>query len=271
MIQAVFIDIDGTLINSQKNISENTKNVIKRCIEKNIKIILASGRSRNDTLKYQSEIKSSPYIISSNGADSYDIEEKKEICSEPIPKKVANKLLLYAQKHNCKINLNYDDKVVMNISFYPDEKDKERTNEELMEIILKEKIVQCVILSRELEKIKEFKTYLQKEIPEVKIENQSKRLSNPESKPSSSYYCDITSSRVSKGNAVEQVCEYLNVKKENIVVIGDGENDITMFEKTSNSVAMGNATEKVKRRANYITDTNDEEGVANFLERILKE
>ena len=93
----------------------------------------------------------------------------------------------------------------------------------------------------------------------IKIENESKRLKNPDLKPSSNYYCDITSLLISKGKAVQKMCEYLKLKCEEIAVIGDGENDISMFEVTDNSVAMENAMEEVKEKANFVTNSNDEE------------
>lgn len=115
-----------------------------------------------------------------------------------------------------------------------------------------------------------FKKYLAKECKEVKIENESKKLKNPNLKPSKNYYCDITSKKVSKGNAVQKICEYLKIKPEEIVTIGDGENDISMFEITPNSVAMGNSLKTVKEKAKYETTSNDENGVAKVLNKILE-
>ncbi len=93
MIKAVFIDIDETLTNSKREVTEKTLDQIKRCIEKGILIILTSGRARKDAINYQKQIGASPYIISSNGAPCYDELEEKEIFIEPIKKQVANQLL----------------------------------------------------------------------------------------------------------------------------------------------------------------------------------
>ena len=81
-------------------------------------------------------------------------------------------------------------------------------------------------------------------------------------------YCDITSSKVSKGNAVKKICEYLKLEKDEIIVIGDGENDLSMFEETPNSVAMRNGIQIVKQKAKEITLSNDEDGVAKVLEKL---
>ncbi len=268
MIKAVFIDIDDTLLTSNREITKETKDAIEKCIKKGIKIILASGRSRKEAIDYQKEFKTSPYIISSNGASCYDITENKEIYNESINKNIVLDLLKYSNENNYKIKLNYKDRLVLNQSFYPDEKDKELPKEELEKIAQKEEVVQCVVSNRELEKMQEFKKYLEENFTEIKIENESKRLKNPELKPSKNYYCDITSKKVSKGNAVKNICEYLKIDTNDIITIGDGENDISMFEVTPNSVAMENAVPQAKQKSKYQTLSNDENGVAIVLEKI---
>ena len=92
MIKAVFIDIDETLVNSNREVTPKTMQEIKRCVQKGIKIILASGRSRKEAIEYQKEIGASPYIISSNGASAYDATKQVEIYNEVLPKKIANKI-----------------------------------------------------------------------------------------------------------------------------------------------------------------------------------
>lgn len=267
MIKAIFIDIDGTLLNSKREITTNTKKAIKECIEKGIKVILASGRSRAITLEYQQLAGTSPYIISSNGADVYDIEKDIEIYNEPLNKETIKDMFYFSQKDDYKMNLNYDFKLVMNRMFYPDDKDYVKTEEEIYNIIEKEKIVQCVVANKDIEKIIEFKKYLKENLLGVKIENESKRLKDMNLKPSNHYYCDITSLGASKGRAIKMLCEYLELENSEIIAIGDGENDISMFEITDNSIAMKNATDEVKKKANYITDSNDEDGVAKVLEK----
>lgn len=268
MIKAVFIDIDETLTNSKREVSEKTLYEIKRCRQKGIDIILTSGRARKDAINYQEQVGASPYIISSNGASCYDELKKKEIFKEPIKKEIAKQLLEYAHENGYTIKFNYNDEMVLNKAAYPDEKDKEKTIQELENIIENENILQCVFSSSDIEKLIKFKSYLENNFQGVKIVNESKKLKNLELKPSKNYYCDITSQSVSKGNAVFAMCKYLNLKKEEIIAIGDGENDISMFNITPNSIAMGNSLEYVKKHARYITTSNDEDGVAKVLEKL---
>jgi len=268
VIKAVFIDIDETLTNSKREVTEKTLDQIKRCIEKGILIILTSGRARKDAINYQKQIGASPYIISSNGASCYDELEEKEIFIEPIKKQVANQLLEYVEENGYTIKFNYKDEIVINKAVFLDEKDKEKTLEELKNIIETENIVQCVVSSSDIEKMMELKSYVTKDFHDVKIVNESKRLKNLELKPSKNYYCDIASATISKGKAVHMICQYLNLDEKEIITIGDGENDISMFNITPNSVAMGNALEYIKRQAKYITSSNDEDGVAKVLEKL---
>lgn len=268
-IKAVFIDIDGTTLNDDEKITEKTKNAIHECRKKGIRIIIASGRSTNATLKLQEEFNTSPYLISSNGAAAFDVVQKQEILSNEMEKDGVLKLLGYAQKNNYKISLQYGQEVALNEAFYEDEKKMVKDNNELIEIINTKKIIQCVMCNRNFEKMYEIEKFVQG-ISNVKIVNKSKRMSNPDLLPSKSYYCDITSVNSTKGNAVDVVSKYLGLKKNEIVVIGDGENDISMFKVTPNSIAMGNAVDDIKKEANFVTDTNNNDGLAKVLEKILK-
>ncbi|HCF65662.1 MAG TPA: hypothetical protein DER13_05385 [Clostridiales bacterium] len=107
--------------------------------------------------------------------------------------------------------------------------------------------------------MKVFRDYIKNECVGIAVANESKRFKNPDLKPSRNYYCDVASVKVSKGNAVKAVCEYFEIKPEEIVTIGDGENDLSMFELTPNSVAMGNSLPEIKEKANYVTASNDED------------
>lgn len=270
MIKAVFIDIDETLTNSQREVTEKTKLEIKKCVENGIKIILTSGRSRREAMDFQEQIGTSPYIVSSNGASAYDAEDGVEIYNERIDPQMVLQLIKHSRENGYRIKLNYKDLLVMNEAAYPDEKDKEVSYEELERVAVEEQVVQCVITSTDFEKMKVFRDYIKNECVGIAVANESKRFKNPDLKPSRNYYCDVASVKVSKGNAVKAVCEYFEIKPEEIVTIGDGENDLSMFELTPNSVAMGNSLPEIKEKANYVTSSNDEDGVAKVLGFIIK-
>jgi hydroxymethylpyrimidine pyrophosphatase-like HAD family hydrolase len=83
------------------------------------------------------------------------------------------------------------------------------------------------------------------------------------------YYLDITHPLANKGIALSELARLLAVPREEIAVIGDGGNDIAMFERSGLSIAMGNAGPEVQQAADFVTDSNREDGFANAVERFI--
>ena len=83
------------------------------------------------------------------------------------------------------------------------------------------------------------------------------------------YFFDIVNNNVSKGNAIKYLLKVLNINKENSICFGDSINDIEMFKSVGISVAMGNSIEEIKNIADYITDTNDNDGISKFFDKYL--
>jgi Cof subfamily protein (haloacid dehalogenase superfamily) len=83
------------------------------------------------------------------------------------------------------------------------------------------------------------------------------------------YYLDITHPLANKGTALAQIAQLLAVPLAEIAVIGDGSNDVAMFERSGLSIAMGNASPEVRRAADLVTDSNVEDGFANAIERFI--
>lgn len=84
------------------------------------------------------------------------------------------------------------------------------------------------------------------------------------------YYVDVTPVEANKGAVVEDLCKVLKIPRSSVVTIGDMPNDILMFKKSGYSIAMGNAADEVKSAANYVTESNDEEGFAKSVEYFLE-
>jgi Cof subfamily protein (haloacid dehalogenase superfamily) len=83
------------------------------------------------------------------------------------------------------------------------------------------------------------------------------------------YYLDVTHRLADKGSALSLLAQYVNVPLAEIVSIGDGHNDIPMFERSGLSIAMGNASPEVQRAADFVTDRNSEDGFAHAVERFI--
>ena len=83
------------------------------------------------------------------------------------------------------------------------------------------------------------------------------------------FYLEIISKKISKGQGIRQVCEYIGIRPEEVIAFGDAENDISMIQVAGMGIAMGNAEPAVKEVADRITLTNNEDGIAVALEQIL--
>ena len=267
MYKAVFIDIDGTLKNDLGEITDKTKETIKKVVKTGIKVIICSGRPVKSTVEISKMCSASEYVITSNGAYGYNYKENKCIFKNQMEKEACIKLY-YLSKEN-------DTGFVMNTEkgrYITKKTDKESDimlNEPIESFLEKIDVMQCLIQDRSFEKIRDLKPEVEK-IKNVGIKNQSKALTNPKEKPRKVTYFDVADEKTSKGYGVENMCKELNIDLKDAISIGDDYNDVTMFEKTGLSVAMGNANDEVKSKAKYVTLTNNENGVAFVLENLIK-
>ena len=261
-IKIVFFDIDGTLTNSNKVISENTINTLNKLIEKNIFIVLCSGRSNSYIKQYLKQINKSKYIISNNGGLIYDNNLNKIVISHTLYSKDLEYLWNYSNDTKTEfiintINNNYSNKFVKN-------KEDKVIIDKLSDI--KEDKVQLVISNGDINIMKELELYIDNKT-NLKVINKSFDYMN-EIK-GGYYFFDVVNKNVSKGNAINDLLKILNISKKNSLCFGDSINDIDMFKNVGFSVAMGNAIEDLKNIADYVTDTNDEDGISKFFDKYL--
>ena len=124
-------------------------------------------------------------------------------------------------------------------------------------------VKQCMFIDKNSNEIFKLKDILSKN-DKLNIVDES----NEKSKCCEKWF-SIVNSNCSKGNAIKILIKYLNVPIENTIAIGNDKNDISMFEVAGLSVAVANASEDIKNKVDYITLSNDEDGVALFLESLL--
>ena len=267
MYKAIFIDIDGTLRNDDREITYKTKEAIKNVREKGILVILCSGRPIITTKEISKESCASNYIITSNGAYGYDYIENKCIFKNPMRIEDCLEIYKIAKENDVNFIMNTEmGRVVLKKTSNNSDK---ILDEPIEEFLNKTEVMQCLIQDTSFEKIKSLRPLIEK-MENVEIKNQSKSLTNINIKPRETTYCDIADIKTSKGYGIKKMCENLKIDIKDTVSIGDDYNDISMFNVTGLSVAMGNANDDVKSKAKYITKSNNDEGVAKVLEKILK-
>lgn len=261
-IKIVFFDIDGTLTNSNKVMSENTINTLNKLIEKNIFIVLCSGRANSYIKQYLKQINKSKYSISNNGALIYDNELNKIIISHTLYSKDLEYLWNYSNETKSSfiintVNNKYSNKFVKN-----------KVDKIIIDKLsgVKEDKLQLVISNDDINIMNELEMYINNKT-NLKVINKSFDYLN-EIKDGY-YFFDVVNKNVNKGNAINDLLKVLNINKKNSLCFGDSVNDIDMFKSVGISVAMGNAIEDLKNIADYVTDTNDEDGISNFFDKYL--
>lgn len=261
-IKIVFVDLDGTLKDSNEKISIRHKRIIEKLANIGIPVVFTTGRNVVYTESLSKQFGASSYIIASNGAEIYNYANDKMILESVISKESIKTIFELIKKYNLTfltnyLNKNYTNKTSLNagrkVVLSPDE-------------MLDKNISQVIVQFRDVETLNLFENEIIK-LKDVKISNENKYPG----KKSKNLFFDITNCDVSKGNAVKILCNYLNISLDNVMAIGDSTNDVDMLNLAKVKVAMANASQDLLEVANYTTLSNDEEGVALVLEKLYEE
>lgn len=266
-IKAIFLDIDGTLTNSNKQITENTKLQIKRLKSKGVYVILCSGRSNTDVCKYSKEALASDYAISSNGGQIYNYKTNKTFYKNNIDYLDLKDIWEYCNKNKLELVLNEGNSQYGNNIFCSNIYQNRVIISEIGELKNFD-IYQIIINSNNYYEMKDCENYIVLN-QNLKIANYSKEYIKRDMNARDPYYIFVNNKSVDKGIAIDNFLEAMNINKEETICFGDRINDITMFKICGNTVAMKNADSELKDIANYITLSNDEDGVAEFLKKYL--
>lgn len=268
MYKAIFLDIDGTLRDNNKNISERTILAIKNVIEKGILVILCSGRARKYTEDISRRCSASRYIITSNGANVYNYEDERVIYKNVINKQAIIELYKAAEQANVRLVMDVEGNRIVNRLKYLDGSESQLDMD--IETFVEENDVQlCTISDTNFNKMEDLKSKIDR-VKSIEIKQQLKSFGDGEKSKEESMYYFIANKESCKGNAIVRLCEMLRIDLKDTVAIGDDYNDISMFKVVGYSVAMGNANDEVKEYTDEITLTNEHDGVAVFLENLLK-
>ena len=249
-IEAIILDLDGTLLDDEKNMDEIAQKIIKRK-KKDIKIILASARQFYRIKPYLTSLDlldNNNYTICFNGSLVVNNKEKQIFSS-------------FINENNiCAIDSFVLDNKDIEWTYYL--YDKRFTREKIEDIkkFAKENKIFKIVGMAPPDRIESLKSILPESITnKVEVTN---------SEPNR---IEFVAKGMKKVHAIKIVLDKLGVDKENAIAIGDGDNDIAMLEYVGCGIAMKNAPVIVKEKANIITKyTNNENGVGKMLEDLLK-
>lgn len=262
-VKLIFIDSDDTLKKTDGTISDRVKKAIEKNREIGNKIVICTARPRYQTLEVMKEAGADSIIVSSNGSEVYDNNDNKIIFNSFIDNDSVIKLVKYAYLKDIRLILTMEDydyvtKEIRN----PNQRllNSHNYTEELSRCNVK----QCMFIDKKSEEIYKIKDILSKD-NKLHIVDEINENSSYEEK-----WFSASNLNCSKGNALKIVSKYLNIPIDNTIAIGNDKNDISMFEVAGLSIAVANASDDIKRKVNHITLSNDEDGVAVFLESLIK-
>ena len=268
MVKLIAIDMDGTLLNEKKHIDEAEKEAIHEAIEAGIKIVLCTGRPLYGILPFYeelglSEFDSEGYVILNNGCSIHKTKDWKLIDQVNFTSDDIEYLYKFSKSYDINFTL-VNDTYYFNIGRKPTD-----------ELITDAGFVFSDITDISLEEAKSGKHKIMKIMflgdPEIMADFQEKNEDIIKSKYSGvlsqSYVYEVLPKDNNKGTGLKKLAEKLGIKQEEVMAIGDGNNDIEMFEYANYSVAMKNATELAKKAAKYETDSNENDGVAKAIRK----
>jgi Cof subfamily protein (haloacid dehalogenase superfamily) len=269
----ICIDMDGTLLNSNHKISEISNIALRKARDMGVHVVISTGRGYVDAAAYSDLIGLNSPIIACTGAIIKEKHSDDVIYKSTIDEELCKKLLKIFNKYNVKPIFNSIYKVYcgdlilkvamefMKIRGFINKNvklDYIKNEEKWFDIFKYEKdnIIKCEIINKNREKI-------------YNIRKELVNVSGIEITSSSNYNIEITKKGASKGKAIEILANYYNIKKEEIIAIGDSDNDLSAIEFAGMGVAMGNANEKLKKKSNFVTDSNDNDGVAKVINKLI--
>ena len=289
MYKLITVDLDGTLLNKYGEVSEYTKNIIKKVTDQGILVVLASGRISESVLTIAKEIGANKYYISGNGSVLYDMQKKEIIYEKYLSKEKVLELIELCEKNSIYYNIYTESSVIAkslnyNVAFYNYENTKKSSDKKTEINIVDDvynyiktlntnkflKMTICdenkIVFSSILRKVKDIP-----DIDVLEVSHMSKKKIKMGTKEVSVgyYYTEVSSKNVDKWYAIEEIMKKEKFAKEEVISFGDNNNDILMIKNAGLGIAMGHSNEQVKKVAKIVTQTNDEDGVAKAIENII--
>lgn len=263
-IKLVAIDVDGTLLNSANQITPAVKEMLQAKKQAGTKIVICTGRPIIGIQQFIEEIGLSTvedYSITYNGSLVQNNASGKVISKHTLTYQDFLDIEYLSRKLG--VHLHIQDREAMytcnrDISKYTIEESYLTgipLNYRAADEISKEMLISKMMMIDDPE-------ILDQAISQIPAEYHQ-RFNLVKSSP---YFLEVLNKEASKGAALKDLTEYLGIKPEETMAIGDNDNDLSMIEWAGTGIAMGNATDKIKQAATHISKTNDEDGVAYALE-----
>ena len=268
MIKLIAIDMDGTLLNSKKELLEETKQYFKDFHKKETDtlLVLCTGRPESGIRPYLKDLgylEENHYIISQNGANIYESRTGKRVMDAFLDSAAIQKWIELGKKHGISVmgaGVDYyycfDQEPTEWMEF-----DVKLVSGKLKRIPTEESLntdFYKILLMGDEEQLNEFETFIPQEWRDEFYVVRSQK-----------YLVEVLTKGVNKAFGLEKLAQKLNIQPSEIAAIGDAANDVEMLEYAGLAIAMGNASEEVKAISDIVTDTNENNGVIKAIDNLI--
>lgn len=271
-MKIIALDLDGTLLTYDKRLTEKTKDVLMAASEQGHWIVPATGRALKAIPEAVLSLPFLRYVISINGASVSDQLTGEKLYSANIPTKIALELMEYAKQFDCMYDCYWQDTGWSNRTFL-DRIWHYHTDEEVVRLILNSR--QPVddleqMISKQAESVQKVQLCF-RDLEERKAAKHGIEAHFPEIVATSSFQNNLELNWITadKGKGLLHLAGHLGLDASDTIAFGDSSNDLSMLRAAGTGVAMGNASEEVKSVCDAVTLTNDQDGVASYLEQHL--
>ena len=265
-VKLIALDLDDTLLNDDRQISDRNAEVLRECVENGIYVVLCSGRAEDAILPFVRRLEiagreEGRFIIAINGSSIFDLHKRQQIFCKKVESDILTRTDEIAEAHGLKSEVYTPDTI-----FYSEENEWTRLDVEM-----------CGLKGQKVENYKEFirQGFTKMLVPgdPRKLQQIQKELREEfgeravifTSKP---YFLEILPPECGKGEAVSWLSEKLGIEIEKTMGFGDSMNDESMIRMTGYGVAMKNGLPEIKNIADFVTDNdNNNDGIADFLRK----
>ncbi len=261
------LDVDGTLVNSKKEVSQQTLTTLLKIQHAGIRIVLASGRSPHGLrhLVEKLEMKKwGGYLLPYNGAQIIDVGNDEVLFEKRIDPEMFPYLEKKAQKNRFGIFTYHQNQIITTDPENKHIRDEALLND--MEIVAVDNLsvavdfspCKCVLVSDNETALVNLKDQWRKRLAGVLDVYRSE-----------SFFLEVVPVFIDKGNTLGILIDRLGIKSKEVMAIGDGRRDFSMLQLAGLGIAMGNAQDSIKACADHITESNDQDGVAIAVQKYI--
>lgn len=268
----ICIDMDGTLLNTDDEVSADNINALKKASDMGIHIAITTGRIYASAKYYSQIVGIDAPVITANGASIKDSGNGAVIYKNPVPSDILIGIAKIIKKHDLKVNFTTGNAIFTSYEI-PETHTYKVTNK----IVDEEFKVNFFVFDNIEDGILKFegevlKCFVGEDFNLDGLKNARKEITETFGEDlhivsSGENNFEIMQKDSSKGNAASRLAEKLGICRDKVMCIGDSENDLSMIQFAGLGVAMGNAMELLKSEADFITETNNNSGVARAIEK----